>query len=120
VTEPDFRITVELEDPAVPLVTLKGELDVAVAPMVRERLSGLIAGRPEGLILDITDISFMDSSGLNLFIVAFKSLREHEGRLAIVADKALTLRLFEIAGLSSMLNVVATREDARSAIRSAV
>ncbi len=113
----EFRISVELDDPSCPLVAVSGEVDVAVAPTVQDELSALIATHPEGVIVDISEVFFLDSSGLNVFIVAFKALREYDGRLAIVATTAPTVRLFEIAGLSSMLNVVPTREAATRLVR---
>jgi anti-anti-sigma factor len=113
----EFRVTADVKDPAFPVVTVSGEVDLAVAPTVRNELSALIARQPEGIIVDISDVPFMDSSGLNVFIVAFKALREYRGRLAIVASDAPIVRLFEIAGLSGMLNVVPTREAAEQSVR---
>jgi anti-anti-sigma factor len=113
----EFRVSADVNDPAFPVVTVSGEIDLAVAPVVRDELGTLIARQPQGIIVDVSDVPFMDSSGLNVFIVAFKALREYHGRLAIVASNAPIVRLFEIAGLSGMLNVVPTREAAEQSVR---
>jgi len=113
----EFRVTVEMDDPSFPVLTLSGEVDLAVAPTVGAELSALIARHPDGVIIDVSDVSFMDSSGLNVFIVAFKALREYNGRLAIVAANDPIVRLFEIAGLSGLLHVVPSREVAEQSVR---
>src|ERR671933_471789 len=94
------------------VITVIGELDAASA----SKLIAEIDRRepdPERLILDLTEMSFMDSSGLGAILYAWTRMSESGGRLALVCPMdAHVRRSFKIRGVAERLTVVDTREEA--------
>lgn len=90
------------------LLTVTGELDIATVPVVRDRLAGLTEAGARRLVVDLRDVSFMDSTGLAAFIHAKMRLGD-EGSLTLVMEPDSYAHLiFEVAGLVGVLDVVDT------------
>ena len=88
-------------------VALSGDLDLASAPSVEERLVELEAvDSPSDLVLDLRGLSFIDSTGLSLLINTDKRVRKAGGRVTIVSGSGATRRLLETTGLIDRLDVV--------------
>lgn len=83
------------------IVAVNGELDLYTAPKLRECLDELILGGTAVIIVDLEEVGFMDSSGLNVLVGSLKRLRVSGGELRLVCTKARLLKLFEITGLTS-------------------
>ncbi len=107
----DFALsTSRVEDYAVVAVT--GELDVYTAPALEEALGDLVDAGSVRVVVDLTGVSFMDSTGLGLLIKALKWTREHGGALHIVANTDRVLKVFKVTGLDSVLSLHATLDEA--------
>jgi anti-sigma B factor antagonist len=92
------------------LLAASGELDIATAPVLRERLTALIDGGVRGLVVDLRPVTFMDSVALAAILHA-RSRMPEDGRMAIVLEAGSYTRLiFEIAGLPERLDLF-ERED---------
>jgi anti-sigma B factor antagonist len=90
------------------LLTITGELDIATVPVVRERLTALTDGGARRIVVDLRDVSFMDSTGLAAFIHAKMRLGDR-GHMTLVMEPDSYARLiFEVAGLVGVLEVVET------------
>ncbi|MCL5736889.1 MAG: STAS domain-containing protein [Actinobacteria bacterium] len=83
----------------VPLIYLKGELDHDSANYARELIKEETAGNPAALVLDLSELSYMDSGGLSLMFELVSQFKDR-GWLGVVAPRAGVLRLLEITGLS--------------------
>jgi anti-sigma B factor antagonist len=81
------------------VVSLHGELDVASAPSLRERLIDLVSRGSTNLILDLEGLDFLDSTGLGVIISALKRARTNGGDLRLVCTQSRIRRLFEITAL---------------------
>ncbi|HJQ95102.1 MAG TPA: STAS domain-containing protein [Acidimicrobiia bacterium] len=92
------------------LVTLKGEVDVANAPLVRSHIEVLTSMSTKHLVIDCAELNFIDSSGLHILEHARQGV---EGNLALVRQRKPVQRLFEIVGLSSEFPGFDTVEEAR-------
>jgi anti-sigma B factor antagonist len=91
-------------DPAAPVVVVRGELDVATSPQLRNELSALIARGARDITIEFGDVSFVDSSGLGVLVGTYKRLREDgNGSIKIVGAQASVRKVFEITGLESAL-----------------
>lgn len=77
-----FRVTTD-EVRSVPVVRVSGELDLSTAPELQDRLSELCSG-DRSVVLDLTDLSFIDSSGLGVLVSAHKRLAAR-GRQIVLA-----------------------------------
>ena len=80
-------------------VTLDGELDLATVPELASRLEEAL-GSTRLLVVDLRQLTFMDSSGLSVLLEAHQTARRSGSRLVLVRGPAQVTRLFDITGLS--------------------
>jgi anti-sigma B factor antagonist len=93
------------------ILTVEGELDLYTAPVLRERVLTTSDEGGSRLIVDLTGVPFMDSSGLGVIVSCLKRLRESGGDLAIVTASAPT-KLLGLTGLDRAIPTFATVEEA--------
>jgi anti-anti-sigma factor len=93
------------------LVTLSGELDASTATLLYDQLSDLEIEDVEHVVLDLAQVSFMDSTGLSVIVTEHKRLQHSGGSLTIFAPPSSVRRLFEITGLDVILDIVPANEE---------
>jgi anti-anti-sigma factor len=107
---------VEYRD-SVGIVSLAGEVDIVQAQEVRERLLRAIRNEDLGLVVDLTNTSYIDSVGVSLLFELAERLSERQLRLAVVLpEKGLVGRVLTIVNLDSVALVQSTVDEALSAI----
>jgi anti-sigma B factor antagonist len=84
------------------VVVVKGEIDVATSPALREELYATIDGGVRVLVVDLSGLAFIDSSGLGVLVAALKHTRERDGELILRGLDHPALRVFEITGLTEL------------------
>ena len=89
-----------------------GEVDVHAAPMLRERLRELAVGGAVHLIVDLSQVDFLDSTGQGVLVGGLRRLRENDGSLALVVK---TPGMFRITGLTKALAAWPSVADAVTA-----
>jgi anti-anti-sigma factor len=111
----DFHVEVVANEHHA-VVVLDGELDVATSPRLRETLTQLVDRGIDRVILDCRRLSFVDSYGLGVIVAAKRRLSTIGNSLCLVVDvdQPQFHRVLEITGLSSLLPVHATIDDAVS------
>ena len=113
----DFRLTQSVVDENVLLVEARGELDISTTPALRATLE---AGVDEGhrqIVVDLSEVSFIDSVGLAAIVTARHRLGD-EGRLAVVVDpNSYATLIIEVAGVDSLIGIVHTRDQALAVVR---
>jgi anti-sigma B factor antagonist len=97
---------------AIVAVTLTGELDLYDAPALRESFHGLLESGAEVIVLDLTSVSFLDSTVLGTIVGLLRRVREAGGELRVVLPATTARRIFEITGLDAALDVRTSREEA--------
>ncbi len=97
------------------LVEVSGEVDLYTAPRFKEDLVALIETGVEHVIVDLSRVTFIDSTALGVIISGVKRLAEREGRLAIVAGSRPVVRILAVTGLDKILTVFDTRAAALAA-----
>ena len=90
-----------------------GELDVETAPVLREACSDAVSDGHTSLILDLSDVPFIDSSGLSVLISAQRVVRLAEGRLRLATAAPPTLRLLRITRLDTAFDIRPTVDSAQ-------
>ena len=100
-----FSIAIEERDGAVH-VALSGELDISTAQQLEDDLKRVEAARPELIVLDLRDLSFMDSTGLRLLILADQRAKEEGRRFAIGRGNEMIQRVLHITRLDERLDIV--------------
>ena len=88
------------------LVELSGELDISSAASVESRLMELEKREPKRLILDLTRVCFIDSTGLSMIINADGRARKRGSRLTIVSGEGVPRRILRTVGLEDRLDVI--------------
>ena len=89
-----------------------GELDLAVAPQLKQDLHRLIEEGERHLVLDFTEATFIDSTTIGAVLSATKRVREHNGSLEIVCTNRNVLRAFEFAGLDRIFRFHSSVDEA--------
>lgn len=86
-------------------IQVSGELDFFTAPRLREQIVHLHSQGASTVRLDLTGLTFIDSSGLSVLVAGYKRLRDGGGDLILTAVPAQARRVLEISGLSQVLSV---------------
>jgi anti-sigma B factor antagonist len=93
------------------LVTVSGELDASTASFLYDKLSDLEVQDPHNVVLDLAKVTFMDSTGLAIIVTEHKRMQHSNGRLTIFSPPSSVRRLFEITGLTTVLDIVPATEE---------
>ena len=100
------------EDGKQHIFSLRGTLDVATASTVRAALMDAMQANRHELIVDLTHVEFLDSTGLGALIGCNKRARESSGELRLVVGDGQILRLLRITGLLGVLAAYPTLDAA--------
>lgn len=96
----------------VSVVTVVGELDVYTAPALRELLIELQHHGRVFLVLDMTAVGYLDSTGLGVVLGGMRRVSAHDGRMALVVPEGGIAKIFRITGMTNMLRVFETVDPA--------
>lgn len=113
----DFDLATSTLDDGIRLIAVRGEIDLFTAHDVRRAGTEAIDEGAQRVIVDLTDVTFLDSTGLGVLIGLAKRLRPGGGGIAVVNVDDTIATTFSITGLDDMIPVVETREDAVEALR---
>lgn len=117
--EPKFDVTEEDLDDRTRIIEASGEIHVSTAPRFSERLNAALAEDRTLLVLDFTEVEFIDSTGLSVLLNALRRVTRKRGALSLVCTNPTVLRLFEITRLDSTFDIVATRDEALQRVQAA-
>jgi anti-sigma B factor antagonist len=99
------------------VLVMGGELDYEVSPQMRARLVGAIKAGRRRLVLDLSDVTFIDSTAIGVLAGTVVKLDEAGGgSLAVVCANEKVVQIFEITGLDSVIAVHSSRDEAFSAL----
>ena len=105
--ELEDRPTFGVESPEPGRVVVHGEVDAATADLLDAALragAGATGGTGD-LVLDCTDLGFIDSSGLSVLVTTHQRLSSESRTLIVLSPPPAARRLFEIAGLDQVLTI---------------
>ena len=109
--QPVHVVTRRHERPPWTVISVSGDLDVVGAPELRQEVVSAVAGGDVCLILDLTDVEFIDSFGLGVVIGSVKRVRQRDGDLALVCPEPRVRRVFELCDLDRVLPLHLTLAD---------
>ncbi|MBS4175496.1 anti-sigma factor antagonist [Bacillus sp. FJAT-49736] len=88
------------------LVKLNGEIDAYTAPQLKKSFQPFEEEKkPLHMKVDLSDVSYMDSTGLGVFVGLFKFIRGNEGSLKLTGLSPRLKRLFQITGLAEIMEI---------------
>jgi anti-sigma B factor antagonist len=106
----------ETLDGGAHLVVVTGELDMASTGGLRRRCEAALLDHAPRLVVDLTAVTHMDSSGLAELLSAHQRAAGLHGRLALVVGSPAIRRMLEIRGVDGLFTIASTREDALAAL----
>ena len=102
---PRFGLSAQ-EEPERLTARLQGELDLLTAPKVAAQLNGLIRSSRSDVYLDLREVQFIDSAGLQLLLLTRRRLLGESRNLTVICREGPVRRVIELARLAETLNVV--------------
>ena len=101
----NFDVSTEREGDSA-LVRLTGDLDIQVAEQAATAVEEAEAGAPKLLVIDLSGLSFMDSSGMAVIAAAHARALDAGRRFVIVNPRGGVRRAFEVSGLDQSIETV--------------
>jgi anti-sigma B factor antagonist len=86
-------------------IRLLGELDLSTAPQLREELLRLTDGGGPEIVVDLSELAFIDSTGLSVLITGLKRVRQQGGEMALRSPSPNTRKVLEITGLHEVFSI---------------
>jgi anti-sigma B factor antagonist len=96
----------------IQVLELSGELDYHSSPELREKLTELTAKQSPKILVNLSGVDYMDSSGIATFVEAFQKAKRYQGRLVLTALTPTVRGVFEIAKLDSIFEITPTVAEA--------
>lgn len=93
-------------------VTAAGEIDSTSAPVLRQRLDSLLEGDVQELVVDLVEVTFLDSAGLCVLAAAHRRAVGQGARLQVLAASRAVIRPLQITGLWSLLGATQVEPQA--------
>jgi anti-sigma B factor antagonist len=113
-----MKLNVEIQgDTAV--VTLEGALDAQTAPTLKNSFAEIIRDGRQDIVLDLTAVDFMDSSGLGAVVGAYKQVRIGKGDLRIAGLQPVVRKVFELTRLDRVFRIFDSTDQAVAATHAA-
>lgn len=97
------------------MIHLDGELDLSAAPTLRSLFQNLLNDGHANLLLDVAQVSFIDSAGLGILVNSYKLARERGGDLKIAHAGPQLRKLFQLTQIDRFFEFYDTREEATQA-----
>ena len=114
-----YRIAHQELTADVHVVAVGGELDMRAAPELRTAIDCALEAKIALLVVDLSDATFIDSTGIGTLVAALKRLKKARGSLELVCVEPNLLRVFELTGLDNLLSIHASRDEALGAFAGA-
>ena len=100
------------------MVEVRGDLDMATAPQLRDGLQRLVDAGDRQVVVDMAGVGFMDSSALGTLVVIFKALADVGGRLCLAAVQPAVQSVLKITSVDRVIDLYNTVQAAEAAVPS--
>ena len=94
------------------LFIVEGQVDMHTSPELRGHLRAALGSQASPLAVDLTDVAFIDSSGLATLIEALQAVGKYQGKLRLCGLSPEVRKLFDLAQLSTIFDLRDTRAEA--------
>ncbi|MDQ6859674.1 MAG: STAS domain-containing protein [Verrucomicrobiota bacterium] len=87
------------------VLPLEGEIDLHVSPRISSSLNMMLSGKPNQVVVDLSQVSYIDSSGLAVLIEAMQNAAAYGGKFALAGLQETVRPIFEIARLDQVFRI---------------
>jgi anti-sigma B factor antagonist len=94
------------------VIPLDGEIDLHISPRITTTLNAALKAKPPNLVIDMGNVSYIDSSGLAVLIEAMQKVEKYGGRFALAALQEKVKPIFEIARLDQVFRIYSDVDSA--------
>lgn len=103
-------ITVKIKNESL-IVKISGDLDLVIAKEFRETIDKILSDKLiRNLILDISEVNFIDSSGLGAILGRYKFLKQRGGKMSIWGANPSVYRILDLSGIMKIIPVLKTED----------
>lgn len=113
----ELSVRTEMLPGDVYVIAPEGEIDIDTAPILQRAVARALEEMSNALVFDLTRVSFMDSSAVNVVLGARKRVAAFGGKVAVVCPDDPLGRVFEILAVRDLLHVSKSREEALMRLR---
>jgi anti-sigma B factor antagonist len=111
-----FEVSEDVIGDDVRVFRVTGDVDFDVAPQLKKRIVSRVNAGDRQLIVDLSEVGFIDSTAIGVLVASLKRLREAGGSLLVVCDNEDVRSIFETVGLESVIPLHRSHEDAFAAL----
>ncbi len=97
------------------LIELEGEIDLHRSPDIKQQLQAAIAEKPAKLMIDLSKVTYIDSSGLATLLEGMQGVEFYGGKFYLVAVQEMLRAIFETSKLDEVFRIVASVDAAEAA-----
>ena len=94
------------------VIKLSGEMDAAAAASVQTEIDKLIQEGCAGLTLDMSEVNYIDSSGIRVLLGTYKKLAKQSGKMNLLKPSEPVIMILELADLTDILRIFDSKDDA--------
>jgi anti-sigma B factor antagonist len=109
---PHFELREETAASGTLIIHVRGEIHLSTAPRFSERLQESIDDGNTAIVLDLSGVEFIDSTGLTVLLNGLRRVTQLQGRMALVCVNPTVLRLFQITSLDETFDIFSDRAAA--------
>ncbi|MDQ6916070.1 MAG: STAS domain-containing protein [Actinomycetota bacterium] len=110
---PQLEVVVEARPDGTRVIALNGELDVGTVPPFAAALQDALADSAPRLLVDLAEVTFIDSTALMTLLTTLRELHRRGGQLVLACQNPTVLRLFEVTRTQETFAIFPTREQAQ-------
>lgn len=103
------------ENPRPNVLPLEGEIDLHVSPRIAASLGAIVNTKPKQVVVDLTKVSYIDSSGLAVLIEGMQNVAAYGGKFALAGLQESVRPIFEIARLDQVFQIYSDVDAALAA-----
>jgi len=112
----NFEINSRTVNNQTAVVAPVGEVDLHTAPEIKQHIAALSDQGCTQIVVDLSRIDYMDSTGLGVLVGALKRLREKDGELRLVQPTPRVMRVLEITRLVNVFQIFHSEEEALNSL----
>jgi anti-sigma B factor antagonist len=107
----------EIQEGDILILNLKGDIDLHHSPKLREVLQAKVKAKCGKLLLDFSEVGYIDSSGLATLVEYYQGSRTYSGKICLAALSTRVKSVFDLVRLSEIFSISPSMEEAKESLK---